>query len=159
MATGWLPGQLSERGQGLAQELGQRRRCDGLAAVFTSDLRRAAQTAAIVFADSELPVLADWRLRECNYGALNRAPAARVHAMRSERLTVPYPGGESWTQAVARVGRFLSDLPARWEGQRVLGIGHVATRWAFDHLINGESVRDLIAADFGWREGWEYLLT
>jgi len=115
VATGWLPGQLSERGQGLARELGQRHRSDGLNAVFTSDLRRAAETAALAFADSDLPVLADWRLRECDYGELNGAPAVRVHAMRSERLTVPYPGGESWTQAVARAGRFLSDLPTRWE--------------------------------------------
>jgi len=159
VATGWLPGQLSERGRGLARELGQRHRSDRVDAVFTSDLRRAAETAALAFADSDLPVLADWRLRECDYGELNGAPAARVHAMRSERLTVPYPGRESWTQAVARVGRFLSDLPTRWEGQRVLVIGHVATRWAFDHLINGESLHDLIDVDFGWREGWEYQLT
>jgi len=28
-----------------------------------------------------------------------------------------------------------------------------------DHLINGESLHDLIDVDFGWREGWEYQLT
>jgi len=158
-ATGWLPGQLSERGRGSARELGQRRRCDGLAAVFTSDLHRAAQTAALAFADSDLPVLADWRLRECDYGELNGAPAARVHSMRTEHLTAPYPGGESWTQAVRRVGRFLGHLPTRWDGQRVLVIGHVATRWAFDHLIDKVPLQDLIDAEFGWREGWEYQLT
>jgi hypothetical protein len=35
-------------------------------------------------------------------------------------------------------------------------IGHVATRWAFDHLLNGVALEGLIDADFGWREGWEY---
>jgi broad specificity phosphatase PhoE len=34
IATGWLPGQLSERGRGLAAELGQRYRATGIAAVF-----------------------------------------------------------------------------------------------------------------------------
>ncbi|GAA3422731.1 histidine phosphatase family protein [Streptosporangium vulgare] len=45
IATGWLPGRLSERGRHLAGELGGRRRGDGLAAVFTSDLARAVETA------------------------------------------------------------------------------------------------------------------
>ncbi|MBA2359285.1 MAG: histidine phosphatase family protein, partial [Actinobacteria bacterium] len=45
IATGWLPGLLSERGRTLAAELGERRRDDGIAAVFTSDLRRAVETA------------------------------------------------------------------------------------------------------------------
>ena len=57
-----------------------------------------------------------------------------------------------------RVGWFLEGLPTRWAGQRVLVIGHVATRWAFDHLLNGVDLEDLIEADFGWREGGEYQL-
>jgi broad specificity phosphatase PhoE len=69
---------------------------------------------------------------------------------------VPYPNGESWEQAVHRVGRFLGDLPPRWDGTRVLVIGHVATRWAFDHVLNGASLEDLCNADFNWQEGWEY---
>jgi len=52
VATGWLPGRLSARCRLLARELGQRRSADGLAAVFTSDLRRAVQTAEVAFARS-----------------------------------------------------------------------------------------------------------
>ena len=43
IATGWLPGRLSERGRSLARELGARRRVDGLAAAFTSDLARGSR--------------------------------------------------------------------------------------------------------------------
>ena len=50
IATGWLPGELSEEGRRLAAELGKRRRHDGIACVFTSDLRRAVETAEIAFA-------------------------------------------------------------------------------------------------------------
>jgi len=67
-ATGWLPGRLSPRGRELARELGLRRRDDGIAAVFSSDLRRAAETASLAFEDPAVPVLLDWRLRECDYG-------------------------------------------------------------------------------------------
>jgi broad specificity phosphatase PhoE len=158
-ATGWLPGQLSEQGWAQACQLGQRRGNDRIAAVFSSDLTRAAQTAAIAFGQTAIPVLHDWRLRECDYGQHNRMPAAELHVGRRDHLDRPYPGGESWRQAVARVGRFLSDLPLRWNGKRVLVIGHVATRWGLDHFINGLQLEVLAEQDFAWHEGWEYRLS
>ena len=156
IATGWLPGALSERGRALAAELGARRRDDGLAAVLSSDLERAAETTRIAFAGSTVPILLDWRLRECNYGELNGAPAEQMATQRQARRNVPYPGGESWEQAVARVSAALADLRWWWPNDRVLVIGHVATRWALDQLVNGDSLEALIDSDFGWREGWDY---
>jgi broad specificity phosphatase PhoE len=156
IATGWLPGRLSARGRALAIKLGQRRRDDGITAVFTSDLRRAVETAELAFGDAPIRILHDWRLRECDYGDRNGTAATELHADRHRHIDEPYSGGESWRQAVQRVGGFLRDLPTRWSGQRVLVIGHVATRWAFDHLINGDTLEDLARADFAWREGWEY---
>jgi broad specificity phosphatase PhoE len=84
--------------------------------------------------------------------------AAELHAGRAAHLDVPYPGGESWRQAIGRVRGFLGDLPSRWDGQRVLVIGHVATRWGLDHWLRGVPLEDLAAADFAWQEGWEYSL-
>jgi 2,3-bisphosphoglycerate-dependent phosphoglycerate mutase len=158
IATGWLDGRLSERGRALAVELGQRRRDNGIQAVFASDLGRAVETARIAFAQSAIPIFFDWRLRECDYGTLNGQPAASLHRDRPRYLDKPYPGGESWRQAVERVGRVLPDLRLRWEGARVLIIGHVATRWALEHLLNGIALEDLVIAEFNWREGWEYML-
>ena len=158
-ATGWLPGRLSPQGRVQARHLGQRRADDRIAAVFCSDLARAAETASLAFAESAVPVLYDWRLRECDYGQRNGMPAAELHAGRREHLDRPYPGGESWRQAVTRVGRFLGDLPLRWDGQRVLLIGHVATRWGLDHFIGGAALEDLVEQDFAWQQGWEYLLS
>ena len=160
IATGWLPGRLSERGRALARELGARRRAVNV--VFTSDLRRAAETAAIAFEGTPTAILADWRLRECDYGRLNGAPAIAMHSERPARLDLPYPGGESWRGAVARVGAFLDDLRGplgtRWAGSRILIIGHVATRWALDCRLQGRRLEDLMDEDFAWREGWDYEL-
>jgi alpha-ribazole phosphatase/probable phosphoglycerate mutase len=156
IATGWLPGRLSSTGREQAKALGARRRDDGIDAVFTSDLARAIETATIAFEGTEIPVLHDWRLRECDYGPDN---GTRVHDRpggRGAYLDEPYPGGESWRQAVARVGRFVDDLPLRWSGSRVLVIGHTATRWAFEHLLDGKALEELVDADFQWREGWEF---
>lgn len=157
-ASGWSHSCLSVRGRELARRLGERRREDAIAAVFSSDLRRAAETAEVAFDGSGVPVLLDWRLRECDYGDRNAGPAAEHVRDRPLFLDTPYPGGESWRQAVARVGRALKDLPLRWQDRRVLVIGHVATRWALDHYVTGTPLETLISADFAWQEGWEYAL-
>jgi broad specificity phosphatase PhoE len=157
IATGWLRGRLSERGKRQAEELGRRRRDDGLGAVFTSDLARAVETAEIAFAGSEIPIYRDARLRECNYGELNGAPVAKLDPVRLRHLDEPFPGGESYREAVARVGDFLAELE-RADDERVLLIGHAATRWALDHLVDNVPLEELVAAPFDWREGWEYRL-
>jgi len=53
----------------------------------------------------------------------------------------------------------LVNLPLRWDGQRVLVIGHVATRWGLDHFLSGVPLEDLIEQDFAWQEGWEYQIS
>jgi broad specificity phosphatase PhoE len=157
VATGWLPGRLSARGKALAIELGERRRDDGIATVFSSDLARAVETAEIAFAGTGIPVVQDWRLRECNYGTLNGMPRARLDAERVRRIDEPFPDGESWRQAVERVKGFLDELAAAHDHDRVLVIGHVATRWALDHYVAGVALEHLASAPFAWQEGWEYV--
>jgi broad specificity phosphatase PhoE len=159
IATGWLPGRLSARGRYNAATMSERRRHDGIDAVFSSDLRRSVQTAEIAFAQTDIPVLFDRRLRECDFGALNGSPAAQLRADRAQHIDRPYPGGESHRQAVRRVAGLLADLPTRWDQQRVMVIGHLATHRALEHVINGVRLEDIVAADFTWRpEGWEYRL-
>ena len=158
IATGWLEATLSGSGREQAKELGARRRDDGLAIVFTSDLHRAVETAELAFAGSAIPIERDRRLRECNYGSMNGRPRAELDAQRASRLDEPWPGGESWRQAVARVAGFLEELRRSRDEQRVLIIGHVATRWALDHVVLGIPLEELVDAPFEWREGWEYEL-
>jgi broad specificity phosphatase PhoE len=154
IASGWLPGRLSERGRGLARDLGVRRREDRLAAVFSSDLARAVETAAIAFADSALPVRVDPRLRECDYGRLNGAPVEQL-VPRSRFIVTPFPGGESYRDVVERVRDFLDDLEP-YDGRRIIVIGHTATRWALQHLLSGSALEDLVDAPFDWQPGWLY---
>jgi broad specificity phosphatase PhoE len=157
IATGWLDGRLSERGRCQAEE-GERRRHDGIVVVFTSDLGRAVETAEIAFAGTDIPVITDARLRECNYGLLNGMPVIRLEAERTHHIDAPYPSGESYRQVVSRVATFLADLARTWEGTRVLVIGHAATRWALDHLVTGVALEHLVNAPFDWRPGWSYAL-
>src|SRR4029078_12109006 len=120
IATGWLGGALSARGRALAEELGERRRDDVFAVVFASYLTRAVETADIAFAATDIPVLLDWRLRELDYGELNGARADAIAAERARRVDLPFPGGESYHGAVARVASFLEDVRDGCAGERIL---------------------------------------
>jgi 2,3-bisphosphoglycerate-dependent phosphoglycerate mutase len=158
IATGWLEGELSVAGRGQAALLGERRRDDGIDLVVSSDLRRAVETVEIAFAGSAIPIERDHRLRECNYGDWNGMPRNRLEAERLKRIDVPFPGGESWREAVQRHVGFVDELAVRTDVRRVLLVGHVATRWALDHSLNGVPLETLAAEPFAWQEGWEYVL-
>ncbi|MGE0601573.1 MAG: histidine phosphatase family protein [Dehalococcoidia bacterium] len=157
-ATGWLPGKLSAEGGKLAEELGERRRNDGVAAVLASDLARAVETATIAFSGSDIPILLDWRLRECNYGKLNGAPVAKLQGHRRDHIRDPFPGGQSYEDLVELTRSFLADLARNFDSRRVCVIAHSANKWALDVILEGRRLEDLVDAPFDWREGWEYKL-
>jgi alpha-ribazole phosphatase/probable phosphoglycerate mutase len=158
IATGWLPGQLSERGRELAAELGERHRDDNIAAVYSSDLRRAVETAEIAFAGSGIPLYQDARLRECNYGELNGASVSVLATERARRIDTPFPGGQSYREVVEQTADFLRDIAAEWNGKRIVVIAHSANRWALDCLLHGARLEDLVDAPFEWQEGWLHVL-
>lgn len=154
-ATGWLPGELSEPGREAATRLGERRRDDGLAAVYTSDLRRAVETAEIAFRGSPVPVIHDWRLRECNYGTMNGRPRDEVHA---KGIDERYPDGETWREAVERVAGFLAELARTRDDERVLVIGHMSAWYALESLSKDLPLEEVFGTRMEWQEGWEYSL-
>ena len=158
IATGWLPGALSTEGRVQARALGARRRGTGVDVIFTSDLRRAVETAELAFEGEAIPTRTDWRLRECNYGRLNGMPVAQLHAERRLRIDAPFPDGESYHQVVGRVRTFLDELAPDWDGRQVLLIGHAATRFALQHLLEGRSLEEVVEAPFAWQPGWTYRL-
>lgn len=159
IATGWLPGKLSDHGRRLAAELGSRRSGTGISAVFVSDLHRAVETAQIAFGDTPIPTHQDPRLRECNYGELNGCPVTVLAAERAKYINVPFPAGQSYRQVITATSDFLRDLAIGYNGQRVVVIAHSANKWAFDCLLAGASIEDLIDAPFNWQEGWHYTLS
>jgi broad specificity phosphatase PhoE/GNAT superfamily N-acetyltransferase len=156
--TGWQPGQLSAAGVENACELGRRRRDDGIDLVVSSDLQRAVQTVDVAFAGSTVPRRTDPRLRECDFGERTGAPVEVMHAQRRARVDSPFPGGQSYRQVADGVADLLAELRRDHDGERVLLVGHAATRYALDHLLTGRPLEAAASAPFGWREGWEYVL-
>ena len=158
VATGWLPGRLSDRGRREAALLGDRRRPEPYAAVIVSDLARAVETVAIAFAGSDVPVRQEARMRECDYGELNGCAVAELERVRLDHLEVPFPGGQSYVQVVDQTRDLLAEVRAEFAGSAVLLVAHSANRWALQHLLDGTPLAEVVAAPFDWQPGWTWTL-
>lgn len=157
VASGHYDTTLSALGEQQARELGERYKGQHFDAVFCSDLQRSYKTAELAFGNA-FPIIKDARLRECDYGDLTRHSKSEVDALKSEHITKPFPSGESYRQADARIGAFLSDLFYDYDGKKVMIIGHRATQYGLEHWLNGVPIADAVAASWQWQPGWEYHL-
>jgi broad specificity phosphatase PhoE len=155
LAAGWYDVPLSDVGEEQAKELGKRYDGQAIDAVFCSDLQRSYETAQIAFGDKR-PIIQDARLRECNYGDMNRAPKAEVEALRKAAIRQPFPNGENYTDTSQRMKTFLQDLLKEYDGQTVMIIGHRATQYGLDEWVKGMTLEDAVLAPWKWQPGWKY---
>jgi broad specificity phosphatase PhoE len=155
-ASGWFDVALSPTGEQQARELGARRRDDQLAAIFCSDLSRSFRTAEIAFGDRSIPIIRDARLRECDYGDFTRRPTQEIEQRRLKHLMEPFPNGESYQQVVDRVSGWLRESLPDIVAATVLVIGHRATFYALEHLLNGVPLHEAMTSPWTWQPGWSY---
>ncbi|MBI2755160.1 MAG: histidine phosphatase family protein [Chloroflexi bacterium] len=142
---------LTERGRQQAHVLAEALSDVPLAAVFSSDLGRARQTAAIIAERHHLPVTEDARLREIDCGAwtgmlgadLTSVCPEQVAAWRDRPWTVRLPEGESLAEVRARCQAFFDEMMPRHVGQVVSVVTHGATAQCVLSLAMGRPVEAL----------------
>ena len=140
-------------GEEQAKQLGERYKDQKFDAIFCSDLERSYKTAQLAF-EGKYPIIQDARLRECNYGDLNRAPKSRIEAMKAEAITTPFPNGESYQDTSRRMRAFLQDLHKKYDGKTIIIIGHRATQYGLEEWINGVPLKTAVLAPWQWQPGW-----
>jgi probable phosphoglycerate mutase len=129
---GRLPGiHLSAEGHRQAQRLAQRLGAlAGVAAVYSSPLERARETAAPIARACRVPLRVEADLTEVDIGAWAGQPMARARQRAAWRRLqhhpsgFRFPGGESFTEMQARVVGALERLAARHPGQTVVAVSH-----------------------------------
>jgi len=73
-----------------------------------------------------------------------------IHAERPARVDMPFPEGESLRDVADRIRDFLKDLAREWDGNRILIIGHGATKLALDYLLDSMSLKEAASQTFTW---------
>lgn len=161
ISSGWKDAGLSDLGVRQSIELKNQIGGKKFDAVFCSDLKRAADSAQIVFG-GVTPIVADTRLRECNYGTYNGEPSLVVEPMCEMKITEQFPKGESYEDVKARIADFLEFLRQNYDGKNIAIVSHKAPQLALDVLLRGKLWEEAFAEDWrktkAWRPGWEYNL-
>lgn len=93
--------------------------------IICSTMRRAMQTAQACADRLNVPMHADARLFEQNYGIFEGMPRDTQAFLENKRqFATRYPQGESQLQAAHRVYGFLDDMIAQFQGEDVLLVCH-----------------------------------
>ena len=155
LRSGWADPPLSDHGRLQAATLGQLYGGVEFTRVFSSDLLRARQTAALAFPDCDRRSHPD--LREMHYGVLTGHAGSEFPTDPYACITSRFPDGECCLDVEYRVRRFLAEQP----GNEPAGIvGHKYTQLALEVICNGASWPEAIDADWrqhgAWQPGWHY---
>lgn len=160
ISSGWFDVGLSELGVKQSLELKDQINDKKFDAVYCSDLKRAIDSAKLSF-ESVVPVIADARLRECNYGKYNAYPSSVVEPMQEMAITNKFPDGESYEDVKGRISDFLNFLKGEYEGKSVAIVAHKAPQLALDVLLKGKTWEEAFAQDWrktkSWKPGWDYI--
>ena len=134
---GWEDIELNENGVNQAHALGRHLAANTqptqpIHAIYTSDLKRAHQTATIIAASIGLNPLVDAGIRERNFGVLqglifhtmheHQPEAARIWASRDPDALLPE--GETLGTFQKRVIQAVNRMAAQHIGQRIMVVSH-----------------------------------
>ncbi len=123
---------LSPEGRRQARELGAALHAVPLAAVYSSPLVRALDTAAAIAAPHGLEPVAENGLREIDFGELEGLPYEEIEAERPGLFrrwmetpeSVQFPGGEALADLRARVRPTVTEIRGRHQGEIVVLVAH-----------------------------------
>jgi alpha-ribazole phosphatase/probable phosphoglycerate mutase len=161
IATGWAPGRLSSLGAKQSRELKLFISHIKFNDIYCSDLKRAVDTAEIVFKD-EYDIIKDKRLRECNYGDFTRKKIEKFKNRIEDFIHKPFPNGESYKDVEKRIKNFIDFMKEKHEGEHIAIISHQAPQLALEVIIKNKTWKQAIKKDWrktdAWKPGWEYII-
>ncbi len=158
-STGWIPGELTEKGIQQSLDLKGQINIDEIDLVISSDLKRAVDSASYTFKGAK-EILNDARIRECNYGDLNGQDTSLVKY--EDHIVDAFPNGESLYDVEKRVRDFCQYLLEKYDGKTVALVAHKAPQLALEVITKGISWEEAIEKDWrkikAWQPGWEYII-
>lgn len=121
---GWADPPLNETGRAQARALAEQLQDTPFDAVYSSDLRRAHETAEIVAAPHGVPVITDIGLREIDVGSWSGLTRAEIQERFPEG---DRPDGETREEHASRVLAAVERIARANPGRRILVVTHGGT--------------------------------
>ena len=116
---------LTEEGWAQARALAEKATSMEIDLIICSTMLRARQTASAVAEKLNVPVIADERLVEQNYGIYEGMDRKTPGFLANKRhFAVRYPGGESMMDVAHRIYGLLEDVKREHDGKNVLLVCH-----------------------------------
>jgi broad specificity phosphatase PhoE len=154
---------LNDRGREQARRAAEYQRRYGFAALYSSDLRRAMETAQVIGMEMGLDVIPEPRLREVNLGRWQGRLSADIQAQYPDEfrrwhespLTAHPPDGEDIPTLAARVLQAINEIIARHPKRRVGIVSHelpIAVVLCYAARLGLEHLRSMIPQTGAWSE-------
>jgi broad specificity phosphatase PhoE len=132
---GWADPPLNDTGRSQARALAEQLRKLPFDAVYSSDLRRAFETAEIVASPHRLTVVADAGLREIDVGSWSGLTRAELEERFPDG---DRPDGETRDEHAARVLAAVERIARAHVGERILLVTHGGTMRALRSHVSDE---------------------
>jgi broad specificity phosphatase PhoE len=124
--------ELNQNGRRQIKELAQSLKSDEISAVYSSDLRRAKDTAAEIAKFHNLSINVDPDLREMNQGNFEGLSFSEIRELYSELLTewrrnpeaVRIPGGETLIEVQERAWKSVQRIIKTHHNENVVAVSH-----------------------------------
>jgi len=144
------PHHLTEKGKEEARQAATELAGGNIDFIFVSPFVRTTETADIVAETLGITgarIISDERLREIDTGDFDGRPIAEYRhyfSSQEEKFTKPAPNGETLTDMKNRLGDFLYDIDARYEGKKILIVTHEYGVWLLSAAALGAGVTEAV---------------
>lgn len=156
--TGWNPGELNELGIRQSKELTELIGDLKFDYIFTSDLKRAIDSAKLTWPNQN--TIQDMRLRECNYGDYNGQSDDLV--VYENHIEERFPNGECLKDVQIRIEDICKEFKEKYDGKHIVIVAHRAPQLALEVFTKGATWEEALLNDWrkrkAWQPGWIYII-
>lgn len=151
---------LSQAGEQQAESLARWLEREGRVpdVIYCSPYLRAQETARLACAAGrwDIPVLQDERLREKEFGMLDRLTRSGIEARFPEQVEMRRrlgkfyyrpPGGESWVDVILRLRSALDSIENRYGGKRIAIVSHQVVVLCMRYILEQLDEAQILAID------------
>ena len=148
--SGWKQVELNDLGIEQAKNLGKLTKDLKFDIIFTSDLKRAIDSADLAW--PECKKIQDSRLRECNYGDYDGESKDLV--IYEKHIDAQFPNGESLKDVEKRITEFIEDIKEKYNGKIIAIVAHRAPQLAFEVLTKKITWEEALENDWRKTKAW-----